>query len=134
MQKRWAILVIVIVAVGLTAGGIFAYNAWGNDSNDKKAEKPEEIEEPKEAEDVTYEIEGDEIILSWGEKPTGGYAINIEEVKIDNEVLMVSYSLRSPGEDEIVTQAITYPEDSAEIPGEFEEVQLKLLEHQKGPS
>jgi len=71
-----------------------------------------------------HQVKNGEIILSWGEKPTGGYVITIEETAIEEGDLYVYYSLRSPGPDEMVSQALTYPEDSAEIPGEFEEVHL----------
>ncbi len=78
--------------------------------------------------DVSYRVEDNIIILSWGEKPTGGYSIDIEDIKLEDGELSVYYRLSSPAPGEAVTQAITYPEDSAEIPGDYEEIHLKLME------
>ena len=126
MSKKWLLLGAVVVVTLLAAGGILAHNNWEGENEVKNG-----TGEAEEVEEVTYEIEGDEIIISWGEKPTGGYAISIEDIDIEENDLVVYYSLRSPSEDEMVTQAITYPEDSAEIPGDFEDVKLELVEHKK---
>ncbi len=76
----------------------------------------DQINVPTEGADVTYSIrplEGDqaELTLFWGEKPTGGYQIAIKEVVFKNGKTVVYFSTRSPGPDEMVTQAITYPKD-----------------------
>ncbi|HBV99553.1 MAG TPA: hypothetical protein DEF36_21240 [Desulfotomaculum sp.] len=69
---------------------------------------------------VTWNLSGDgkSITLNWGEKPTGGYSIKIVSIKKDGEKLNVTYSLKSPGPGDIVTQAITYPRDTAAVPSD----------------
>jgi len=120
LRKLW-IIGLAALLLAVVAGGTLAHNFGGENSLFMPGRTSEE-------DDVSYRIENGTVVLSWGEKPTGGYAITIEETSIEEGDLNVYYSLRSPGPDEIVTQAITYPEDSAEIPGEFEEVNLVLLE------
>lgn len=78
---------------------------------------------------VTYSLSGDRrtITLYWGEKPTGGYAVHIRSIMPEGGTLKVFYSLRSPGPGEVVTQALTYPWATAELPadtGAFDEVLL----------
>ncbi len=116
-MKKW-ILIGLAVLLLVAAGGVFAQNMGNRGSVNPNGENGE----------VSYRIEGEEIVLSWGEKPTGGYAITVEETEIKEGDLYVYYSLRSPGPEEMVPQVITYPEDKAEIPGEFEEVHLKEKE------
>ena len=80
-----------------------------------------------------YKIEDNKITLFWGQKPTGGFSINIENMTVENETLKVNYSLHSPGGDEMVTQAITHPQDSARLPDEdFSNIRLNLTGHRKG--
>ncbi|QZY57403.1 protease complex subunit PrcB family protein [Crassaminicella profunda] len=53
------------------------------------------------------------VIATRGEKPTGGYAIQIdgiEKVKIDDQTKVVVYTtFKDPKPGDIVTQVITYP-------------------------
>ncbi|QGG48023.1 protease complex subunit PrcB family protein [Heliorestis convoluta] len=73
------------------------------------------VEEPV-ASDVTAHVEEDQVTVSWGEKPTGGYSISIVDVTCQAGTLTVSYELTSPKPGDFVTEAITYPEDSAPLP------------------
>jgi len=51
------------------------------------------------------------LLVTYGEKPTGGYAVEITGVtKTENRVI-VTASFTEPAEDEMVTQALTYPYD-----------------------
>jgi len=101
----------------------------GEDNGGISRDDGERLMDPSN-EEVSYLVKDDEIILSWGKKPTGGYSITIEELEIKEGDLYVYYSLRSPKEDEMVTQVITYPKDAAQIPGDFEDVHLELLEEE----
>jgi hypothetical protein len=57
------------------------------------------------------------LLLAWGEKPTGGYSINVTDVASPSEGLVrVSAELTAPGPDDIVTQALTYPYLLIELP------------------
>lgn len=55
--------------------------------------------------------EGGEVYVAvfWGEKNTGGYAVEIESASLEGERVEISLSLQNPPEGAIVTQALTYP-------------------------
>lgn len=61
-------------------------------------------------------------MIAAGERNTGGYSIRITEEKLNGEDLILYYKIHSPGPDDIVTQAITYPYLLIEIAEEVEEV------------
>jgi len=50
------------------------------------------------------------ILVSWGEKPTGGYEVVVDDVTaVGEETLRLAITLTAPGNDDVVTDAITYP-------------------------
>ncbi len=51
------------------------------------------------------------ILVTYGEKPTGGYAVEITGVEEKSDKLVVTVKFTEPGPDDIVTQALTYPYD-----------------------
>lgn len=51
------------------------------------------------------------LLVTYGEKPTGGYAVDIQQVVESEEEIIVKVAFTQPGEDDIVTQAITHPYD-----------------------
>ena len=51
------------------------------------------------------------VYITLGEAPTGGYNIQIQEVRKLGEKLIVTSKAVSPAPDQIVTQVITYPYD-----------------------
>lgn len=53
------------------------------------------------------------ILVAWGEKPTGGYAVRIEEILAGRDADVVVVRLTAPGPTDVVTQALTYPFDLA---------------------
>ncbi len=55
------------------------------------------------------------ILVTYGEKPTGGYTVEIAEIVKRGEELLVTVQFSEPGEDEMVTQALTYPYDLAVV-------------------
>jgi hypothetical protein len=55
------------------------------------------------------------ILVTYGLKPTGGYAVEITDVEIAGDRVIVSANFSVPGEDEMVTEALTYPYDLAVI-------------------
>lgn len=65
---------------------------------------------------VSYALVDGIIVLSWGEKPTGGYGISIQDLGLKGGKLLVSYALSAPGPEDMVTTAITYPRDQAPLP------------------
>ncbi len=62
-------------------------------------------------EDSTY------ILITYGEKPTGGFAVDITDIEINNDSLKVFVEFTNPGKDELVTEALTYPYDLILIEG-----------------
>lgn len=64
------------------------------------------------------------LLVTYGEKPTGGYDVEITEIVEAEDKLSVTVEFTEPGEDEMVTQALTYPYDLAmlddpQLPVEF---------------
>ncbi len=59
------------------------------------------------------------LLVTYGEKPTGGYSVEIADIRENEGKLIVTAYFTEPGEDEMVTQALTYPYDLAmlEDPG-----------------
>jgi len=51
----------------------------------------------------------DVVLLSGGEKPTGGYWVRITSISQVGDELFVSGIANKPGDDAITTQALTYP-------------------------
>jgi len=51
------------------------------------------------------------LLVTYGEQPTGGYRVEITDVVEGEDELRVYVEFTEPGEDDIVTQAITYPYD-----------------------
>jgi hypothetical protein len=49
------------------------------------------------------------IVVYGGEKPTGGYSVEVKSLEIKDKKLVVRWKLKSPGADDIVAQVITYP-------------------------
>ena len=49
------------------------------------------------------------VYIALGERRTGGYHINIDSVDRSGERILVSWSEIKPADNEIVTQALTYP-------------------------
>ena len=82
---------------------------------------------------VSYQIDGQQIILSWGEKPTGGYVIAIDGLEMRKDTLAVTYSLRAPAPGDMVIQALTYPQAKAVIPGESSPAKVELIRNGTSP-
>jgi hypothetical protein len=51
-----------------------------------------------------------------GEKPTGGYSVQIADVKRTGAACTVRYRVEAPSPDAIVTQALTYPSITVRLP------------------
>ena len=49
------------------------------------------------------------LFIGSGEKPTGGYGINIKSVTQTSDKTLISVEETSPGKDDAVTEALTYP-------------------------
>ncbi len=49
------------------------------------------------------------IVVGYGEQPTGGYSIKVEDLYLTENAIYFNTSLLGPPKDEIVTQILTYP-------------------------
>lgn len=58
----------------------------------------------------------DLVIVAWGEKPTGGFSINIESIQLQGGELAVTGKASTPPADAVTTQALTYPYSAVLIP------------------
>lgn len=69
-------------------------------------------------EEEMFEINFDEkmvLAVFLGEKPSGGYNVEITEIIETDTTLEVMVSETSPGEDDMVTMALTYPGHVVEL-------------------
>lgn len=66
------------------------------------------------------------ILVSAGEKPTGGYELTITSVTAGEDVLKVGANLTSPPADAMVITVITYPSALIRIPEDARELDLVL--------
>ena len=60
--------------------------------------------------------QNDLVIVAWGEKPTGGFSINIESIQLQGGELAVTGKASTPPADAVTTQALTYPYSAVLIP------------------
>ncbi len=49
------------------------------------------------------------VLVTMGEKPTGGYGVEVADVAVSGNDWVVDVSFLAPGSGDIVTQALTYP-------------------------
>lgn len=65
-----------------------------------------------------------------GERPSGGYAITIEDIRENNEFIIVEIEIETPGDNCATTQALTQPHhvvliDDSDKPVQFSETTVK---------
>ncbi|WP_440194158.1 protease complex subunit PrcB family protein [Anaerocolumna jejuensis] len=67
-------------------------------------------EKKKEPFKLSYsDVENLYIVVGYGEQPTGGYSITVNAVYLTDNAIVVDTDLVGPGENEQVTNALTYP-------------------------
>ncbi len=124
-MKTKLIISLVLVFILLVTGGCSAWFAGGPDEpgepDQEENSLPPEIEkwvedsltifvgQARRFEDKLY------LLATYGEKMTGGYLVEITAVSEEADRLVVTVNFSDPGEDEMVTQALTYPYDLAVI-------------------
>ena len=68
--------------------------------------------------------EGTYLAVFWGEKPTGGYTVEVLSARPEGSRMVVRLALEEPPPDAMVSQALTYPYATAILrdvdPGEKE--------------
>jgi len=58
------------------------------------------------------------VLVTMGEKPTGGYAVDINEIATSNGDWVIDVEFVSPAPGDMVTQALTYPYTFVKVKGE----------------
>lgn len=102
----------------------------------KLEDTPKDVQETinyKNREKATYVLPSENdyyIIVSRGEQPTGGYEVEIKEVEDWGDSVHVFYKFKDPADDELVTQAITFPIDIVKIERQEKTILFKLIEHE----
>ncbi len=93
----------------------------------------EKIEELKIKRGYTYfKIEDEYVIfISMGEKNTGGYSISVVSAENVHGTIRITVEEKSPGKDDIVTQAITYPYTLIKIKGVEEKFEVITKDGEK---
>ncbi len=124
MKKIVTVLVLSVLAVGIGLNMSYAEEKNENNNGLEGEELefeviediPEELENPvafvKELEGFgLIKRDGNEsiIYIGLGEKPTGGYGIDVESVKKVDGTTKIEITEISPEPDQLVTQALTYP-------------------------
>lgn len=56
-------------------------------------------------------------VVGMGEKPTGGYSIKVKSIENIEGTTKITVEERSPGKDDIVTEALTYPQTVVKVKG-----------------
>ncbi len=125
LKQKWLLLLLTLLF--LVAAGCGQDQLPAEPDNDEGVEVtlpdqlPAEVEEwiedsRQELAGQTYEFEGVlYLLVTYGERPTGGYDVEITDIALQDERVVVTAEFTEPAEDEIVTQALTYPYDLAMI-------------------
>lgn len=99
-------------------------------------ETPEDVKatiEYKNREKATYVLPSEDdyyIVVSRGEQPTGGYEVEILFVEDWGDSIHVMYKFKDPADDELVSQATTFPLDIVKITRSSKQILFKLIEHE----
>ena len=114
---------MVFLGIGCTQTNGDEPNNGNNENGNGDIVDPNGSELPKEIEDWLNsslamnlgqsKVYGEDlyILVTYGEKPTGGYNVEITDINVTDESVEVSVNFKAPKEGDMVTQAITYPYD-----------------------
>lgn len=65
------------------------------------------------------------LVIFMGERSTGGYSISLKDIQSHNDTLVIEVTEKSPGPNDIVTQAFTYPMLILQLEDDFSEFKIK---------
>ncbi|WP_246637608.1 protease complex subunit PrcB family protein [Crassaminicella profunda] len=124
-RLNWKKILIVAIVMMVIIAAIFAVKYFVKDDDSVPFEVLSEEQIPQKIQEIlpryksleralACKVDGEIFVIATrGEKPTGGYAIQIdgiEKVKIDDQTKVVVYTtFKDPKPGDIVTQVITYP-------------------------
>ncbi len=117
---------MLLMLLGLLLSGLILTGCKSEDTDVKKikdleftvvedADVPEQLmkiinEKKKEPFKLSYSDEDYlYIVVGYGEQPTGGYSISVDDLFLTSNAVYIDTNLIGPGENESVTNAITYP-------------------------
>lgn len=76
---------------------------------------------------VSLNVEGRTyLILALGERPTGGYHVNVSKVEQRDNILHVYAEEKAPAEGAMVIQVISYPYTVVSVEGNYAEDEVKF--------
>ncbi len=99
------------------------------DDSKQLPKKEEEIDQIRGGE-ISYQIEDEEIVLKWKDRPSSGYYIDIVSLKVQAGTLVVNYTLDYPHPDEERIPLEETVMDAEELPVEEERIENVLLNEQ----
>lgn len=81
---------------------------------------------PKRQPGVAVWRDGDQLYLlaAAGEKPTGGYAVSVSEVRLVGDELQVAVTTSGPKPGDMVAQAISYPKAVVSVLGKLPDLKV----------
>lgn len=117
---------MLLMLLGLLLSGLFLTGCKSENTDIKKikdleftvvedADVPEQLmkiinEKKKEPFKLSYSDEDYlYIVVGYGEQPTGGYSISVNDLFLTSNAVYIDTNLIGPGENESVTNVITYP-------------------------
>lgn len=66
------------------------------------------------------------LAVSIGERPTGGYSVNVKRIAKGNDTLYVDAIEEQPPQGAVVTQVLTYPYTVVSVPGDYTSYALNI--------
>ncbi len=122
MFKNILVVAVLVLSLMVVAG-------CGDPVRADEPEEPEEIALPDELpEEIQTWIDASQnkfgaqtmvyeeilyMLVTYGEKPTGGFEVEIAGIEQKEDKIVVTAEFTEPGKDDMVTQALTYPYDLA---------------------
>ena len=122
-MKRFKIIVLLL---GLIGAGFILTGCKGEDTDVKKirdleftvvedADVPDALMETineKKAHPFKLHYKNSDylyIVVGYGEQPTGGYSVSVDELYLTSNAIYIDTNLIGPSQDEFVSNATTYP-------------------------
>ncbi|QEK11482.1 protease complex subunit PrcB family protein [Crassaminicella thermophila] len=122
---NWKKILIILIVIMVIIAAVYAVKYFVKDDDNVSFEVLSEEMIPQKIQDIlpryktleralACKIDGEiYVIVTRGEKPTGGYTVEIDRIELvdeDNKTRMVVYTtFEDPKPGDIVTQVITYP-------------------------
>ncbi len=117
---------IIILLMGIIGSGLLFTGCKSEKTDIKKikdleftvvedADVPEQLmkiinEKKKDPFKISYSnAENLYIVVGYGEQPTGGYSISVDELFLTSNAVYIDTNLIGPSEKDYVTNAVTYP-------------------------